>query len=127
MPTPMPDVSCASMSPVAPIGGPLPSFAPTVSYATQECGGDIGATAPLRDMVNPAVPPLIIGRSAPSQRLIAAIIRLRITRPLTSQECADILLLQWQMQRDLPPAERRLIDPALSAIATVVADAMVPS
>jgi len=68
----------------------------------------------------------IIGRSAPSQRLTAAIIRLlAMTRTLTSQERADILLWQWQLQRDLPPAERRLTDPAQAASAAVVADAMV--
>jgi len=89
MPTPMPDVSCASMSPVAPIGGPLPSFAPVVSYATQECGADIGATAPSRDMVNSAAQPLIIGRSAPSQRLI--------------QEAALIIYARWR--RHLPHDE----------------------
>jgi len=58
-----------------------------------------------------------IGYSAPSERLIneaAPSRRRRAHRLLTTQERADWLLMQWQLQRDLPPAERRLIDALVS-------------
>lgn len=62
--------------------------------------------------------PTSIGHSAPSERLIneAASSRRcrRARRPLTTQERADWLLMQWQLQRDLPPSERRLIDALVS-------------
>jgi len=57
---------------------------------------------------------ILPGHSAPSQRLADADNCLRADRPLTSQERADLLLWQWQTQRDLPPGERRLIDALVS-------------
>jgi hypothetical protein len=73
----------------------------------------------------PSAATILPGRSTPSQRLTDAIIPLHMTRPLTSQERADILLWQWQLQRDLPPVERRLTDPMQAATASVVANELV--